>query len=148
MSLRQTSNNASDGDLLAIPGATAAAFRQLNGQREEMIAARTAAAHARHEQRCTEHRAALMRGDLPLVQYRGAVADSAAQRDDEIADTPPSLDVELSRARVEARALEAMAGWWGAEVARAQVAQQAWAAATVDSATETIAEREMGTVYA
>ena len=157
MTMRQISDTTTDSDdLLAMPGGTAAVFRRLSAEREELIAARTTTAHARHEHRCTEHRAALMSGAMLVAPYREAVAESAAQRDEEIAHQPPALDLELSRARVEARALEAMAGWWADEMARAQAAQQAWAAANADSAAEasadadtdadTDAEGEQGTV--
>jgi len=155
--MRQIGDTTTDSDdLLAIPVTTATGFQRLTAQREELIAARTSGAHARHERRRTEQGAALLSGVLLGPPYREAVAESAAQRDKEIAHHPPALDLELSRARVEVRALEAMGGWWADELARAQAAQQAWVAANADSAAETDVdtdvdtdvERERGTVYA
>jgi Tfp pilus assembly protein PilV len=148
MSLRQTTASTTDDDLLAMPASMVAVFRRLNEQRAALIAVRTAAAEDRHEQRRTENGAALMYGGLSLRQYRAAYDASKDQRDAEIADTPPALDVELSRARVEARVREAKPSWWAEECVRAQAAQEAWAVAHVDSDAETVAERGQGAVYA
>ncbi len=84
------------------------------------------AAEGRHEQRCAEYRTRLMDGAYDLAAYRASIAESVAQRDADAADAPPPVNLDVMYARVEARALDAVSGWWSDELDRSAQAQREW----------------------
>ncbi len=134
MTLRQQSPLPATPDVLAMPASMQARAHQIAVARGARMEQLRVAAEGRHAQRCAEYRTRLMDGDCELASYRASIAQSVAQRDADVADAPAPVDLGLMSARVEARALDAVAGWWSDELDRSAQAQQEWTPAHNDGA--------------
>lgn len=117
-------------DPLACPASARARLDQIDAARLQRISALHAAAREAHDRRCSEARQRFMAGKTDLPTYRSAIHSSERALTTAVADVPPALNVDLMHARVEARALEAVAGWWAAELDAAQRQLAAWAPAS------------------
>jgi len=137
MTLRQQSTTATSDEVLTMPAHIQARAQQLAAARAGRMEELRVAAEGRHEQRCAEDRTRLMDGAYDHEAYRASIAESAAQRDADVADAPPPVDLGLLYARVEARALSAVAGWWSDELDRSAQAQREWTPAHDGDETET-----------
>jgi len=124
------------GDPLAIPASARARLDHLDAGRLQRISALHAAASEQRDRRRSEARQDFMHGKTDLPTYRGAVQASERALTTALVDVPPAPDVNLLHARVEARALEAVAGWWVAELDAAQRQQDTWTPATANAAEE------------
>ena len=133
MTLRQQSTmTATSADVLAMPAHMQARAHQIAAARASRMEELRVAAEERHEQRCAEDRTRLMDGGCALASYRASIAESAAQRDADVADAPPPVDLGMMSARVEARVLDAVAGWWSDDLDRSAQAQREWTPAHND----------------
>jgi len=121
---------------LAIPAAAHARLDQIDAARMQRISALHAAAREAHDRRCSEARQDFMNGKTALPVYRGVVQASEAQLTEALADLPPAPNVDHMHALVEARALEAVTGWWSAELAAVEARLAAWTPATANAAEE------------
>lgn len=132
MALRQSTTTPASPDVLAMPLHIQARAHQLAAARAARMEELRVAAEGRHARRCKESRAHFMNGAQQLAVYRAAIAESEAQRDDDVADAPPPVNLDVMYARVEVRALGAVGGWWTEELDRAAQAQREWTPAGDD----------------
>jgi len=110
-------------DPLAIPAAARARLDQMDAARMQRISVLHAAAREQHDRRCSAARQDFMHGKTTLPAYRGAIQASEAQLAEVLANVPPAPNIDLMHARVEARMLECVTGWWAEEL-------DAWTPAT------------------